>query len=80
MFTGLFRKQPAVANLTLVVLECWSLGLTVGTMFARLLKLLLVSAFYIARIDTPMVAKGVGNIGPVGASTHESVFVCVNVC
>lgn len=41
------------------------MGLTVGTVIARLAKLILVSAFYVGRIDTPLFAKGVGEIGAV---------------
>ena len=30
-----------------------------------MIKLILVSAFYIGRLDTPLLAEGVGNIGPI---------------
>jgi len=74
IFTGFFRKQPAGANVMLVILECWSLGLTVGTMLIRLGKLLAVSCFYIARIDTPMLAKGVGSVGAVPLDAYPIQF------
>ena len=76
LFSGLFRKQPAAANVLLVVLlECWSLALTAGTMLARLVKFMLITGFYIARIDTPMLVDGVGSIGPVREclSTFDTV-------
>ena len=75
LFSGFFRKQPAAANVLLVVLECWSLALTAGTMLARLVKFMLITGFYIARIDTPMLVDGVGSIGPVREclSTFDTV-------
>ena len=65
LFSGFYRKSPAFANCLLVVMECWNLALTVVSMLQRLIKLLLVSAFYVGRLDTPLLAKGVGNLGPI---------------
>ena len=62
LYTGFYRRQPGCANVMLVLLECWSLGLTVGTMLVRFVKLILVTAFYVGRIDTPVLADGVGNV------------------
>ncbi|KAI2493588.1 hypothetical protein MHU86_20946 [Fragilaria crotonensis] len=65
IFVGFFRKNPIGGNVLMLALECWSLGLTLGTMFFRTMKLLLVTSFYIGRLDTPLFAPGVGMIGPL---------------
>ena len=75
-YSGFFRKQPASANVMLVLFECWSLGLTVGTMFVRLIKLVLVSAFYVGRLDTPMLAPGVGNVAGARELNKDSLSFC----
>ena len=74
VFVGLFRKDPAASNLTMLVLESWSLGLTVWTVMVRLIKLIVVSAFYCGRIDTPLFARGVGEIGPIAIDTYPIQF------
>ena len=48
-----------------VVLEVWNIALTLGFVFIRAVKLVVVSILYIARIDTPFLAPGVGRFGPV---------------
>ena len=74
LFSGFYRKSPALANCLMVVMECWNLALTVVSMLQRLIKLLLVSAFYVGRLDTPLLAKGVGNLGPVPLDDYPIQF------
>ena len=62
MFVGFFRKRPASGNFLLLVMECWNLGLTILSMIVRLVKVTLISIFYIGRLDTPLFAPGVGTI------------------
>lgn len=57
-----YRKRVAASNITNVVLEVWSLGLSIGTVTTRAIKLALVTCFYLGRIDTPMLAPGVGYV------------------
>ena len=71
---GLFRKNPAASNITMLVLESWSLGLTIGTVLARLMKMIAVSAFYVGRLDTPIFAPGVGLIGNIPLDTYPIQF------
>ena len=61
-YSGYYRKKPAASNIMNVILECWSLGLSIGTVTTRFAQLLVVTAFYVGRIDTPMLAPGVGDI------------------
>lgn len=74
MYRGLFRARPASANFMLVILEVWSLGLTVGSMLARLVKMIAVSALYVGRIDTFFFARGVGMIGPIALDSYPITF------
>lgn len=39
-----------------------------------MIKLVLISAFYIGRLDTPVFAQGVGDIGPVPLDSHPIQF------
>ena len=55
LFVGLYRKRAAGGNILLLVFECWNLGLTLGTMLARLAKLVVISGFYIGRLDSKLL-------------------------
>jgi hypothetical protein len=69
-FTVSFRSHVSCTSIT----ECWSLGLTVGTMVVRMVKIILIGAFFVGRLDTPLFAQGVGNIGPVRLDSHPIQF------
>jgi len=43
-------------------------------MLVRLVKLIMISAFYIGRLDTPLFAPGVGMIGPMHLDAHPIQF------
>ena len=43
-------------------------------MAVRVVKLILISAFYIGLLDTPLFAPGVGNIGPFQLDNHPIQF------
>ncbi|CAB9513809.1 expressed unknown protein [Seminavis robusta] len=72
LYSGYYRKRPAAANFTNVILECWSLGLSAGTVTSRFIKLIVVTGFYVGRIDTPVFAPGVGYVGnsPLDPAPH----------
>lgn len=48
-----------------VVLEVWNIALTLGFVFIRAVNVVLISILYIARIDTPFLAPGVGRFGSI---------------
>lgn len=73
-FAAFYRKKPAAANIMGAMLECWHLGLATGQMFLRSLFLFFITAFYIGRIDTPLLAPGVGQIGPLMLDGGPFVF------
>lgn len=56
------------------VLEVWNIALTLGFVFIRSIKLILISILYIARIDTPFLATGVGRFGPVELDSVSIAF------
>ena len=74
LFAGFYRKSPAQANCFLVVIECWNLALTILSMLQRLIKVTVVAAFNVGRLDTPILAKGIGNIGPVQLDDYPIHF------
>jgi hypothetical protein len=61
-FSALYRRKPGAANIMHLVLECWNLGLSSGFMLIRIVRLVLTSLFYVGRMDTPLLAEGVGVI------------------
>lgn len=63
-FQGFYRKKPAFANMYFLALDWANFGLAAGFVFVRMVKLLVVSAFSVGRIDTDFLAKGVGQVGP----------------
>lgn len=73
-YSAYYRKRPAASSVMSVVLECWSLGQSVGTVTLRFVKLILVTAMYVGRIDQPMLAPGVGYIGPMNLDSDPVAF------
>jgi hypothetical protein len=59
-FVGFYRKRPAAANFSILALEWSSFALSSGFIFVRMIKLFFISVFSIGRIDTPLLAPGVG--------------------
>jgi len=69
-----YRKMPLKDNFMNVMLECWNIGLSSGIMLMRTAKLLLVTAFFLGRLDTPLLADGVGFIGPIALDSYPISF------
>lgn len=59
-YGGFYRKHIAGANVFMVLIECWNLALSSGYILARSIKFIFLSILYIARVDTPFLAEGVG--------------------
>jgi hypothetical protein len=59
-FVGFYRKRPAAANLSILALEWSSFPTSSSFIFARMIQLFFISLFSIGRIDTPLLAPGVG--------------------
>lgn len=56
------------------LLECWNIGLSSGIMLVRAIKLVLITVCYLGRLDTPLLADGVGLIGPIQLDSFPISF------
>lgn len=57
-FAGYYRTRPITANIFSFALESWYLALTIGMVFARMIKFIICAGLYVGRIDRPVLAKG----------------------
>eukprot|EP00934_Nitzschia_sp_Nitz4_P003806 Nitzschia sp. Nitz4//scaffold23_size168460//147873//151411//NITZ4_002247-RA/size168460-snap-gene-0.128-mRNA-1//1//CDS//3329543719//3796//frame0 len=62
-FRAFYRVFPGRANLTALLLECWFIGLGGGVLVGRISQFLLATAFWIGRIDEPLLADNVILLG-----------------
>lgn len=60
MYRGFMRQRPALLNILNTFHEGWMANLSVLTIPLRFVTLLLVTFFYLGRIDTVFLAPGVG--------------------
>jgi len=74
-FQGFYRKRPAAANLTTLALEWSSFASSSGFILSRMVKILLIAFVSVGRIDTPLLAPGVGKIGPVDLDDYPTIFL-----
>jgi hypothetical protein len=75
MYQAFYRKRPAAANISALALECANFALSVGFVFLRMVKLMVVGALYIGRIDTPFLAEGVGKLGNFELDNYPRIFI-----
>lgn len=75
LYKSFYRERPATANLVLLALEWANFALSVGFIFARMIKLLLAAGMSIGRIDTPFLAPNVGRIGPLELDNYPIVHM-----
>mmetsp|Transcript_1545 Transcript_1545/g.1898 ORF Transcript_1545/g.1898 Transcript_1545/m.1898 type:complete len:560 (+) Transcript_1545:1461-3140(+) len=73
-FVGFYRKRPLVANIASLCFECWHLALTSSYIILRVVKLFFIIIVYVGRFDTPMLARGVGEIGAVKLDAFPFIF------
>ena len=73
-FVGFYRKRPLNANISSLFFECWHLALTLSYLFLRVVKLFAVIIIYIGRFDTPILAQGVDEFGPVRLDAFPFIF------
>lgn len=57
-YAGFYRTKPMFANIFCFALECWNLALTLALVAGRLGKFIVLTSFYIGRIDRPVLADG----------------------
>jgi len=68
------RKNPKFANIWMLGLEAWNLGLGYGYMAIRALKLISVAVFSIARFDLPVLSPQINVLGPLEIDDHPTIF------
>jgi len=73
-FVGFYRRHPLVANISSLCFECWHLALTASYVIFRIVKLFVIIIVYAGRYDTPLLAKGVGEIGPIKLDAFPFIF------
>lgn len=73
-FVGFYRKRPLVANISSLCFECWHLALTSSYIILRVVKLFIIIIVYVGRFDTPVLAQGVGEIGPIKLDAFPFIF------
>jgi hypothetical protein len=72
-FAAFYRKKPFSGNIMTIIMECYSVAISVWFMVVRGIKILIIGALYIGRIDTPLFAPGVGILGPIEIDNWPSV-------
>lgn len=68
------RTSPGRASFFGLFLESLDFALSVYFTFVRMVKLILVSALYVGRVDTPLLAPGVGEVGPIKFDALPQIF------
>lgn len=69
-----YRRQTWKDNFMRLVLESWNLGVSTGYMLARSCNLFLITACYLGRLDTPMLASGVGVVNNIAIDSYPNAF------
>lgn len=74
-YKAFYRKRPAAANISILALEWANFSLSAGFVVARTVKLLLVAAFSVGRIDQPFLAEGIGFVGPIELDGYPTIHM-----
>jgi hypothetical protein len=72
-FASFYRRHPAIANIVGLMLECWNIALAAGFVLIRAIKLIFTSAFFIGRIDIPMLHIH-GRLKPWSVDLYPMIF------
>ncbi|CAB9521768.1 unknown protein [Seminavis robusta] len=75
LYKSFYRERPGIANILFLALEWAVFALSVGFIFARMIKLMLAAGMSIGRIDTPFLAPGVGRIGALELDGYPMIHL-----
>lgn len=73
-YNAFYRRRPGWANLYHVLWECAWIALSILFVVLRAVKLTIVAALQIGRIDVPFLAEGVGEIGGLQLDRFPTIF------
>jgi len=65
VYAAYYRKKPTQGNFVSLLLEAANIAFTLFTAIVRAAKLIIICILYVGRLDTPLLAPGVG-LGPIG--------------
>jgi len=63
LYRGFYRKNPLLANFLGLLNECFNFATSIAFAITRMVKLILVAAFYVGRIDTKFLEESVNHLG-----------------
>jgi hypothetical protein len=62
-YAGFYRTNPKGANLAVLALECWFIGLGGGVLVGRFTQFILAACFFVGRTDVPFLSRDVALLG-----------------
>ena len=74
MYDAFYRRHPGWTNVHHIIWEAAWIALSVLFVAVRVVKLTIVAALQIGRIDVPFLAEGVGDIGGFRLDRFPSIF------
>ena len=75
LYEGYYRKNPMVANLIELINEAFNFASSIAFVLVRILKLILLAALYVGRVDAPFLAPGVGVLSLGLIDPHSDFFL-----
>ena len=60
-----YKKRPLFGNLMSLAFEAWHTALTIWYVLTRSIKLAIITVIFLGRCDRPLLAQGVGMLGPL---------------
>jgi len=74
-YQAFYRRRPAGANIAALAFECANFALSVGFVFLRMVRFLVMGAVFVGRIDTPFLAADVGRLGNFELDKYPRIFM-----
>lgn len=72
-FAAFYRRLPLAGNVLTIIVEVYSIAISVWFMLVRTIKITILAALSLGRIDVPLFASGVGIFGPLEIDNWPTV-------